>query len=111
MKVTSCESSMPSSPVQATKKKLKVTSSTDSSVPSSSKTTTKLAPLGLLDPPSPPSNPHLLAPPSDFDYIRYLPEMIRTKVRDILYVRSDGHCVFQEVAYSMGRGQGNYMAV
>ncbi|EFP77815.2 uncharacterized protein PGTG_03771, partial [Puccinia graminis f. sp. tritici CRL 75-36-700-3] len=67
--------------------------------------------LSIQDPPPRPSNPHLPIPPSDLDYLQYLPKIIQPDVRDILDVRSDGHCGFRAVAYALGRGQGDYMAV
>ncbi|EFP91901.1 uncharacterized protein PGTG_17928 [Puccinia graminis f. sp. tritici CRL 75-36-700-3] len=100
-----------SSPVQANKKKLNINSSADSSVPSSPNPPTEPAPLVHLEPPPPPANPHLPIPPSDLDYVDYLPKIIQPEVRNVVDVQSDGHCGFRAVAYGLGRGQGDYMAV
>ncbi|EFP74534.2 hypothetical protein PGT21_030139 [Puccinia graminis f. sp. tritici] len=85
-KETAPGSSPPSSPVQANKKKLKINSSADSSVPSSPNPPTEPAPLVHLEPPPPPANPHLPIPPSDLDYVDYLPKIIQPEVWDVVDV-------------------------
>ena len=50
-------------------------------------------------------------PPHNPSYIKKLPTIIQDHVAKALDMDSDGHCGFQAVLWSLGRGQGDYMNI